>query len=351
MAPLPPPGTATDSPVTDVCLATLPKVELHVHLEGTISAETAAALARAHGQDPDAVLVLDGGTYPDPFRDFSHFVEAFIATSAQVRTPSDLRTVTAAFVAEQSRQHVRWCEPTFTAVTMAQRGWDPAAMWQALLDGIATAPEVGVGFILDTPRDLGVDVARESIGLTRAALAAGVPVVALGLTGIEGSVHEREFTLLREAADELDLRLVVHAGEMGTPDNVAAAIDELRADRIGHGIATVHDADLLSRVARSGMVLEVCPSSNVTLGIIDSLDVHPIVALRDAGVTITVNSDDPPFFSTTLTDELRHAVRLLELDRHGLADLQRRAIDASCAPGDIRARVHAELDDWLTRAR
>jgi adenosine deaminase len=350
MTPSPLPGTPADSPVTDVSLTTLPKVELHVHLEGTISAATAASLARSHGEDPASVLVLEGGTYPDPFRDFPHFVEAFLATSAQVRSPADLRTVTAAFVAEQSRQHVRWCEPTFTAVTMAQRGWDPATMWQALLEGIATAPEVGVGFILDTPRDLGVDVARDSIELARTALAAGLPVVALGLTGIEGSVHEREFALLRAAADELDLRFVVHAGEMGTPDNVAAAIDELRADRIGHGIATVHDAGLLGRVATSGIILEVCPSSNVTLGIIDSLDVHPIVTLRDAGVAITVNSDDPPFFSTTLTDELRHAVRLLGLGREGLVALQRRAIDASCAPDGIRARVHAELDDWLATA-
>jgi aminodeoxyfutalosine deaminase len=344
------PGTASDSPVTDASLATLPKVELHVHLEGTIAAETAKMLARAHGEDPDRVLVLEDGTYPNPFRDFPHFVDTFLATSAQVRTPTDLRTVTEAFVAEQSRQLVRWCEPTFTAVTMVERGWDAATMWSALLDGIATAPDVGVGFILDTPRDLGPEVARASVELARSALRAGLPVVALGLTGIEGSVHEREFTLLRDAVDELGIALVVHAGEMGTPDNVAAAIDVLRTDRVGHGIATVLDPALLERVAASRIVLEVCPSSNVTLGIIESLDVHPIITLRDAGVAITVNSDDPPFFSTTLTDELRHAVRLLGLGREELAGLQRRAIDASCAPDDVRARVHAELELWLAQA-
>jgi aminodeoxyfutalosine deaminase len=347
MTPPPLPGTDRTSPVTEAGLAALPKVELHVHLEGTISAATATALAHAHGEDPDQALVLEGGTYPDPFRDFPHFVAAFLATSAQVRVPADLRTVAAAFVAEQERQHVRWCEPTFTAVTMARRGWDPDTMWAALLDGVASRPQVGVGFILDTPRDLGVDVARESVTLARSAIAAGLPVVALGLTGIEGSVHEREFALLRHAADELGIGLVVHAGEMGTPANVAAAIDDMRADRIGHGIATVHDAGLLARVARSGIVLEVCPSSNVTLGIIGSLETHPIVALRDAGVAITVNSDDPPFFSTTLTDELRHAVRLLDLGTVGLVELQRRSIDASHAPHDLRAQVHAELDAWL----
>jgi adenosine deaminase len=325
----------------------LPKVELHVHLEGTISAATAVSLARGHGLDPAQALVLDGDTYPHPFRDFLHFVDTFVATSAQVRSPDDLATVTAAFVASQAAQRVRWSETTFTAITMAERGWQPDAMWDALADGLASNPEVGVGIILDTPRDLGPDVARRSVELARSAVASGLPVVALGLTGVEGSVHEREFLHLREAADELGIGLVVHAGETGTAANVIAAIDVLRADRIGHGIATAEDPELLERVAAEGIVLEVCPSSNVTLGLVTSLDVHPIRRLRVAGVAITVSSDDPPFFATTLTDELAHAIRLLELDELRLAALQRRAIDASFAPATLRSEVHAALDAWL----
>jgi adenosine deaminase len=335
------------TPPTTARLLELPKVELHVHLEGTISAETAIGLARGHGQDPAQALVLEDGSYPSPFRDFLHFVDTFLATSAQVRTPADLTTVTTAFVASQAAQHVRWSETTFTAITMAERGWQPTAMWDALADGLASDPEVGVGLILDTPRDLGPEVSRRSVELARSAVDAGLPVVALGLTGVEGSVHEREFLHLREAADELGIGLVVHAGETGTAANVAAAIDVLRADRIGHGIATVEDPALLERIAAEGTVLEVCPSSNVTLGLVPSLDEHPIRTLRDAGVAITVSSDDPPFFATTLTDELAHAVRLLELDELRLAALQRRAIDASFAPAALRGEVHAALDAWL----
>jgi adenosine deaminase len=335
-------------------LTVLPKVELHVHLEGTISAPTAAALARARGEDPTTVLVLDTGPgdaprYPHPFRDFLHFVDTFVASSAQVREPSDLTTVTAAFAAGQAEQGVRWSEATFTAVTMELRGWDPGALWEALIQGLSTVPGTEVGLILDTPRDLGADVARRSVDLARGAIAAGVPVVALGLTGIEGSVPAREFVLLREAADELGIGLVVHAGETGGPEEVADALDVLRADRIGHGIATVKDPDLLARVAERGVILEVCPSSNVTLGIVPSLAQHPIRMLRDAGVAVTVNSDDPPFFATTLTQELGHAVRLLELDEVRLAALQRRAIDASFAPAALRTSVHAAIDAW-TRA-
>ena len=334
-------------------IATLPKVELHVHLEGTISAATAAGLARARGEDPAEVLVLADGAdpdaprYPHPFRDFLHFVDTFLASSAQVREPSDLATVAEAFATAQAAQGVRWSEATFTAVTMEQRGWEPRAMWEALAEGIARVPATRVAFILDTPRDLGVDLAHRGVELARDALAHGLPVAALGLTGVEGAVHVGEFAFLRDAADELCVGLVPHAGEMGGPDVVADSLDLLRPDRIGHGIATATDADLLARVAEEGVVLEVCPSSNVTLGLVPSLDEHPIRMLRDAGVAITVNSDDPPFFATTLTDELAHAVSLLELDALRLAALQRRAIDASFAPAEVRAEVHAALDAWL----
>jgi adenosine deaminase len=336
----------TTNGVTPERLATLPKVELHVHLEGTIAAATAATLARGHGEEPARVLVLEGDAYPNPFHDFDHFVACFLATSAQVRTPDDLETITTAFVAAQVAQQVRWSEATFTAVTMVQRGWDPDEIWPALARGLASDDRTAVGFILDTPRDLGVATAAQSIDLARSAIAAGLPVVALGLTGIEGSMPESDFALLRTAADELEVGLIVHAGETGDARNVRGAL-AIGSERIGHGIAAAEDADLLARLAADGTVLEVCPSSNVTLGIIGSLEEHPIVRLRDAGIAITVNSDDPPFFSTTLTDELAHAVRLLGLDELRLAALQRRAIDASYAPPAVRQKVHAELDAWL----
>lgn len=348
----------TDEPlvsgtISDARLAALPKVELHVHLEGTISAATAAGLARARGEDPASVLELDAGAgpdeprYPDPFRDFLHFVDAFVASSAQVRVPTDLTTVAAAFATGQAEQGVRWSETTFTAVMMEQRGWVADAMWAAISEGFESEPRTAIGLILDTPRDLGVTMARRNVELARSALEAGLPVVALGLTGIEGSLPVRDFTLLREAADELGIGLIAHAGEMGGPAEVAEAIDVLGTDRIGHGIAAVQDSELLARVAAEGIVFEVCPSSNVTLGIVSTLDEHPIRALRDAGVAITINSDDPPFFSTTLTQELAHAIRLLDLDEARLAAMQRRAIDASFAPESLRTEVHAAIDRWL----
>lgn len=329
----------------DPSLATLPKVELHVHLEGTVDAVTAIELARAHGEDPAEALVLEDGAYPTRFRDFDHFVATFLATSGLVRTPDDLATVAAAFARTQAGQQVAWTEATFTALTLVRQGMEPRAMFRALADGFAEAPEARVGLIVDSIRNLGVDASRETLSLVET-YGDEAPIVGLGLTGIEGSVPEREFQHLRDAADRLEVGLAVHAGETGPPAIIAAALDELGADRIGHGIAAVEDEDLLRRLVADRTPLEVCPSSNVTLSLVADLDAHPIVALWEAGANVTVNSDDPPFFSTTLTAELDHVRRLCGLDAVDLAELQRRAIRASFAPAAVRTEVLARIDTW-----
>lgn len=328
----------------DPDLASLPKVELHVHLEGTITAATAARLAARHGVAVDELGHVDGG-YPAPFDDFDHFVTTFLAASAQLRTPDDLATVAAAFARGQQEQGVRWSEATFTALTHVRNGIPAEEVFRAVADGFAEAPDVRIGLIVDSIRNLGADASRETVALVEQH-GGGAPIVGLGLTGVEGSVDEREFVHLREAADRLGLGLAVHAGETGGPQRVRAALDVLGADRIGHGIGVVEDAELLDRVVRDRTPLEVCPSSNVTLSLVPDLASHPIRQLWDAGANVTVSSDDPPFFATSLTEELAHARRLLALRRRDLAELQRRAIDASFAPEEVRTEVRRRIDAW-----
>ncbi len=337
------PGTEPHEPSAD--LHALPKVELHVHLEGTIDARVATALARAHGQDPDRALRLEDGDYPPRYLDFDHFVDVFLATSRQVRTPDDLATVAAAFVRHQAQQNVLWTEATLTAGTLVSNGMEARGLWAALRDGFAEAPDVHVGLIVDTPRELGPDEAARTVRLVEEADA---PVVALGLTGVEGSVPESAFRGLRDAADRLGIGVVVHAGETGGPDNVRAALDDLGADRIAHGIASMRDPDLVARLVADQTPLDVCPTSNVRLGVVADVEHHPIVDMMDAGMRVTVGSDDPPFFGTTLTRELDLVTRRCALLRRDLADLQRRTIDASFAPEQVRREVRERLDAWAS---
>ena len=212
-----------------------PKIELHVHLEGSVAADTAAELARRHGRDPADALPLVDGRYPKRFTDFQEFINIYLAVSAQIREPGDLQVIAEAFAQAQAKQNIVYTETTFTAITHVRHGMDPNEMWGAVRDGLE-AGGGNVGLIVDTPRDNGVEAAHRTVEMVEKADA---PIVGLGLTGIEGSALEGEFRVLREAADELGLGLAVHAGETGGPERIWAALDDLGADRIGHGVASV----------------------------------------------------------------------------------------------------------------
>lgn len=328
-----------------VDIRAMPKVELHVHLEGTIAASTALELARRHGVDP-ASLPLVGGAYPSPFTSFQHFVDTYLAVSSLIRDPDDLETIAAAFARSQREQNVLYTEVTFTAGTHVRNGMDPTAMWKAIAAGLAeSGPDHEIRLIVDAVRNMGPEDGPSTIKLAELSEA---PVAGLGLTGIEGSVPEGEFRVLREAADSSGWGLAVHAGETGTSRNIEAALDDLGADRIGHGVASVTDPALVQRLVSDQTPVEVCPTSNVALGVFATLEDHPFPQMWDAGMNVLVNSDDPPFFSTTLTNDLAQACRLASLGPSDLAELQRRAARAAFAPEATKQRLLDAIEHWAS---
>jgi len=333
---------------SDADLRSLPKVELHVHVEGSISAATALSLARRYRVDPRELGLVEG-RYPDRFDNLAHFIRVYLAVSRLIRTPDDLAMIFAAFARQQVSQGVLYTEATFTAMAHVRNGMEPVALWAAVRDGLADIDSgTEIRLIIDAQRDLGSDDARDNVRLVENADA---PIVGLGLSGPEGEEKDREFVVLRQAADRLHLGLAVHAGEEGPPAQVRAALDDLGADRIAHGVAAAKAPDLIERLKRDAVPLDMCLSSNVRIGIFPSLEAHPFADLWRAGLNVNVSSDDPPFLSTTLIDELRHAARLASLSRADLADLQRRAALAAFAPADTRGRLVAAIDAWTDRHR
>ena len=329
---------------TEHDIATMPKVELHIHLNGSITEATAATLVRRHGADPDEALILVDGRYPGRYPDFQGFLDAYLATNRFVRTPDDLEFVAAEFVRDRARQNVVYCEATFTAMIMVRNGMEPDAMWAALRRGlVAAGPSVRVGLIIDVIRDLGRDEADATLRLVEAADA---PIVGLGLTGIEDTVPIEDFIPYRAAARRLGLGFEVHAGEMGPPASIVATLDILEADRIGHGVAAIRDPALIERLVREQVPLEVCPESNIGIGEYPSLEDHPMAAFWRAGVNMTISSDDPPFFGTTLIDQLRDVVGVVGLSRDDLVELQRRAARSSFATAETKTALLAEIEAW-----
>jgi adenosine deaminase len=329
---------------TERDITTIPKVELHIHLNGSIREETASTLAKRHGEDPDAALHLVDGRYPGHYADFGGFLDAYMLANQFVRTPEDLELVAADFARGQAAQNVAYSEAIFTAMIYVRNGMDPTAMWAALNRGLAAGgPDTRVALVVDAIRDLGRAEAQATIDLVEAADA---PIVGLCLTGVDSHEPIENFSILREAATRMGLGYEVHAGEMGPPPSVWEALDVLGADRIGHGVQAIRDPELLDRIIREQVPLDVCPSSNVSISLWPTLEEHPVAEFWRRGVNMTISSDDPPFFRTTLTDELRHVVRLAGLSRDDLAALQRRAVRVSFADAATKASVLARIDAW-----
>lgn len=331
-------------PASNADIVSIPKVELHIHLNGSITEATASTLARRHGADPQSALGLVDGRYPGRYRNFQGFLDAYLAANQFVQTPDDLEFVAAEFARGQVAQGVIYSEAIVTAMIFVRNGMDPDAMWTALRRGFAAAgPGTTINLVIDTIRDFGREEADATLALVEAADA---PIVGLCLTGIEGTMPIETFLPFRAAARRLGLGFEVHAGEMGPPESIVASLDVLAADRIGHGVAAIRDPRLVERLVRDQVVLDVCPSSNVGIDLYPSLEAHPMTAFWQAGVNMTISSDDPPFFGTTLFDELQHLVRIAGLTCNDLATLQRRAVAAAFCDEATKADLRARIDAW-----
>lgn len=327
-------------------IAGLPKAELHVHHVGSASARIVGELAERHPgvvpSDPDELRKFF------EFRDFAHFIEVYLAVVDLIRTPDDVRLLTYEVAREMAEgQNLRYAELTCTPYTSVLRGVAIEAYTEAIEDArIAAERDFGLvlRWIYDIPGESGIPAADAT--LDYALNHRTDALIGFGLGGPEIGVPRPQFQPHFEAAVAAGLRSVPHAGETTGPETVWDSLRLLRAERIGHGTSSAQDPELLAHLAEQGVALEVCPSSNIATRAVASLEEHPIVAFRDAGVTVTVNSDDPPMFGTTLNREYEIAAELLDLDEAGVAELARDAVRASFADQSVKDSLLAEIDAY-----
>ncbi len=325
-------------------ISQLPKAELHVHHVGSASPRIVAELAERHPgvvpSDPEQLAEFFA------FRDFGHFIEVYLAVVDLIRTPEDVRLLTYEIAREMAEvQHVRYAELTCTPYTSVAVGVPIEGYTEAIEDA-RTAAERDFGIVLrwiyDIPGESGLPAADKT--LEYALNHAPDGLIGFGLGGPEVGVARPQFKPHFDAARAAGLRSLPHAGETTGPQTVWDALRELGAERIGHGTSSAQDPALLAHLAEAGIPLEVCPSSNIATRAVATLDAHPLRAFRDAGVVVTINSDDPPMFGTTLNREYEIAADLLDLDEAGLADLARTAVRVSYAPEDVKRRILGEID-------
>jgi adenosine deaminase len=329
----------------------MPKVELHVHLEGSIQPATLLELARRNE------VVLPATNEAElrewyRFRDFPHFVEIYIAASRCIRTPDDLELVARAFLTGQAAQRILYSEVTYTAQTHARNYGLPFAEQLAALNRARRWAEaelgVSMGLIIDIAREVepeaGLEVANWVIG------SHGDGVVALGLGGYEVGNPPEKFAAAFARAREAGVPLVLHAGETMGPASIWGALAQ-GSRRIGHGVRCLEDQALVAELRARQVPLELCPTSNICLGVAPSMEAHPLPQLLKAGLYVTLNSDDPPMFNTTLSDEYRAVSATFGLDRADLERLVLNAARATLLPSEAAAALEARVRSGFAALR
>ncbi|WP_030338225.1 adenosine deaminase [Micromonospora parva] len=332
-------------------IAGLPKAELHVHHVGSASPRIVAELAARHEgrtpvpTDPDALAAYF------EFRDFAHFIEVYLSVVDLIRDPEDVWILTHEVARELARQQVRYAELTITPYSHVRRGIPAPAFCEAIEDARKRAQAdfgIELQWCFDIPGEAGLPAAEETLRIALDERPDGL--VSFGLGGPEIGVPRPQFRPYFDQARAAGLRSVPHAGETTGPQTVWDALNELGAERIGHGISAAQDPQLLAYLAERQIGMEVCPTSNVRTRAVATLDEHPLPQLVEAGLLVTINSDDPPMFGTTLNDEYAVAARLLGIGAEGLAGLARNAVTASFLDPAGKQRILDEIDAYLTTA-
>ena len=321
----------------------LAKVELHLHLEGAAPASFIRGLAAEKREDISGIFAPEGGYAWDGFQ---HFLKVYEAASSVLRSPRDYHRLLLAVAEESAASGVVYSE-LFVSSDLCGGG-DAAAF----ADHIAALAEAaleaeakfGVSFraIATAIRHFGPERARRA-GLA-AAEAAGDFLTGFGMAGDETVLSPADFAWGFDCAREAGLRLTVHAGEWRGPEGIRDTLRALRPERLGHGVRAIEDLALVDELAEAGTVLEVCPLSNIALGLFPDMRRHPVAELDRRGVKVTVSTADPPFFRTTMAREYEELHRAFDWDEGQFRKLGRQALDAAFCDADTKKRIAKKLE-------
>ena len=331
-------------------LVALPKAHLHLHLTGAMRHSTLIELARTHRVSLPPALTLD---WPPQLstvdeRGWFRFQRLYDIARSVLRTPDDLYRLVREIAEDEAAEGSRWLEVQADPSGYANQYGGVTAFTELLLDAAAVAAQatgVGIAIVVAANRTRHPMDARMLARL--AAQFAGRGVVGFGLSNDERRGPAEEFERAFGIAGRAGLLLVPHSGELLGAASVTATLDRLRPDRIGHGVRAVEDPEVVKRIASAGITLEVCPSSNVALGVAPDAASVPVRTLFEAGVPVALGADDPLLFGRRLVKQYEIARDVHGFTPQELADVARMSVLGSAAPGSVRTRLLAAIDAWL----
>ena len=325
----------------------LPKAELHVHLEGTVSPEMAAKLAKRNNIPlPDNIFNAEGDYN---WNDFPEFIGSYDVASSVLRTPQDFTDITYDYLASIANDGGIYVELAVAPDIPLMMGMDFDTYIGAVAKGIEKAKEefgIESRMIMTAVRHMGAETAENLAKLT---VKKNHPLVAgFGLAGNEAAFEPKDFAeAFRIAHEEGGLACTAHAGEVRGPESIKNAIDALPVSRIGHGVRAIEDPALMKELANRGITLEICPNSNIALHVYPDFASHPLRKLYDAGIVGSLNSDDPPFFWTSLNQEYETAAEHFGFTEKELVGLTKRAITTSFADEKTKVALLKRVDAMM----
>lgn len=324
----------------------LPKAHLHLHIEGSARRETILEFAKRYDARVTRESLLDIGST------FDAFVKCYYQAVSVIRTPEDLTRVCEELVIDEATEGVLYSEPMIDPGSYCEvldcSYEDVFQIMRAGFDRGSRTTGVAVGLMIAAVREL-MTQDRVERAAQFGAEHADQGVVSFGMAGPESGSDHHRFKRASDIAREAGLLVVPHAGEMGGPKSVRAALRELRPDRIGHGVQAVEDSSVLEELVASGVTCDVCLHSNVALGVAPSVAEHQVAAMLAAGVPVTLNSDDQLFFGARVSDEYEAARRHLNLSDDQLAAIARTSARASGASRQLKDEILTGIDAWLAR--
>lgn len=325
----------------------MPLAELHCHIEGTIAPEMARKLAARHKVKIPHIFGPDGNYQ---WSTFPEFLRTYDAVSSVVCTPEDYYDIAFDYLTRAAKEGLIYSE----MFVSSEHPEDVGLSFDAFLDGVSAAlddVEAKTGLvgrlILTAIRHRGPERAERTA--RNAQLHPHEKVVGFGLAGDENQFEPKDFVRAYDMASDAGLRRTAHAGEIAGPESIRATLDALHPERLGHGVRLLEDADLVPRVKDDGITLELCPGSNIALGLFDSYETHPVRACFDQGLKVTLSTDDPPFFHTTIGREYAAVEAVHGFSRREMMQFTLNSIDAAFCDEETRKRLRARVETWIRK--
>jgi len=319
----------------------VPKVELHVHLEGAIPYPALWELIQKYGGDPEAPS-LPALRARFHYRDFPGFIATWLWKNRFLREYDDFTLIAAAVARDFARQNIRYAEVFYSPPDFQRHGLETQRLTEAIRTGLAQVPEVEISLVCDLVRDFGPQRAMVTLEEVREVQELGV--IGVGIGGSEQLYSPEPFADVYDRARRYGFHTSAHAGEAAGAESIWGAIRALNVERIGHGTRAYEDESLLSYLKENAIPLEMCPISNLRTGVVASIEAHPVRRYFERGILLTINSDDPKMFGNSLAEEYELLETILGFSRAEIRRLILDGIQASWLPDERKVALKAEFE-------